>query len=408
MEPKSAFCPECGQRDEPSGLDPKRDEGVNDDIDVDSSLRSRALDKARSIPRGAWIITAGASCATLLIVGGVFWYLNQKDDSTRAQSSINAAVTTEKLLRSSTPKLRYLADIRRLANSVQKQLPDLKEANSTAAGISDTSTRETIVQSTRALLAGSTALAQMTSLSSSNPQSWRRHIGEMTAAASVLRLGWPNLTRQATTANVTDLPAEEQLTLAVSQASIVVGKAVRKLARWKATAHQALRTKHADLAALTTYSAAMRGQIGTYGQQRNDTQAFLDHANDGAYNITFDEAYAFVADAQSARQGVQSSMRAMTPPTNALSAHSGMVEAIGSAVDALNYATSGLQEYQADKGSYDQTYFSFRETPSWQEFTSLSDSAGANWSSAVSSWEAGIAKARSEISHRKPPKKPKV
>jgi hypothetical protein len=85
-----------------------------------------------------------------------------------------------------------------------------------------------------------------------------------------------------------------------------------------------------------------------------------------------------------------------------------MVEAIGSAVDALNYATSGLQEYQADKGSYDQTYFSFRETLSWQEFTSLSDSAGANWSSAVSSWEAGIAKARSEISHRKPPKKPKV
>jgi hypothetical protein len=408
MESNSVFCPECGSRDEPSDLDAKPDRATNGDPGTDSSLRSRAIDKAQSVSRRAWIITAGAACSTLLIVGGVFWYLNQEDDKARAQSSINVIASTEKLYRSSTPKLRYLADVRRLANSVQTQLPDMKEANSTAAGISDTSTRETIVQSTRALIGGSAALARMTDLSSRKPQDWKRHVGRMTSAASILRLGWPDLTRQAKAAGVSGLPAEEQLTLAVLQAGVVVGRAVRKLARWKAAAHQALRTKHADLASLTTYSAAMRGQIAAYGQQRNDTQAFLDHANDGGYNITFDDAYAFVSDAQSSRQGVQSSMRAMTPPTSALSAHSGMVEAIGSAVDALNYATSGLQEYQADKGSYDQTYFSFRETPSWQEFTSLSDSAGANWSSAVSSWEAGIAKARSEISHRKPPKKPKV
>ena len=407
IEPKSAFCPECGQRDEPSDEYPQTSAEVDDGSENGSSLRSRVAGKARSVPRRAWIITAGALCASLVVVGGVFWYLNQEDDSARTKSSIRAAASTEVLLRSATPRIHYLTDIRSLAHRVEAQLPDLKEANSTAAGISDASTREPIVQSTRALVAGSLALARMSRLSSNKPQDWQRQVGQIADAASVLRLGWPNLTRVARAAGVTDLPAEEQLSLAVSKAGLVVDKAIRKLARWQAAVHQSLRTKHAELAALTAYSAAMQGQIATYGQQRDDTQSFLNHANDGGYNITFDDAYTFVADAQSARQNVQSSMRAMTPPTDALSAHSGMVDAIGSAVDALNYATSGLQEYQADKGSFSPEYSSFRDTPSWQEFTSLSDSAGANWSSAVSSWEAGIAKARSEISKRKPPKKPK-
>ncbi len=420
LELGSSFCPECGAEDAPDGAEAAStstqskptNEAASSAADQPSedgrTLRSRTAERLAGVPRRAWLIAGGGVVAMLLIAGGAVWFMKQQDDSQRATTSLSAIARANALLTVQQAKLHRIADIRVLANRIDELLPSLAEGRTAANGISDTGTRDRIVPAANAMWAAATALSRTRTLSAKSLGEWRSHSKTLVSAAAQLRTSWPELVTQADAEQMAKFPPTEELTAVVSRGNQVVTRAAAKLTAWKITRGRAKEAKRVALSQLTTYAAAMRGQISSYQGLRSSTEEFMNQANEGGYGITFNDAYSFITGAQDDRGNIQSSMRGMTPPTDALSAHSGMVNAIGTAVDALNYAYSGLQEWQADKGSYNQAYTSFMDTPSWQQFVSMSGTVTSTWGSAVSGWEAGIAAARAKITKRPLPKQPKV
>lgn len=337
-------------------------------------------------PKRRWRMAIGAGMVAVAVLGLALAFVlsRPKEPTYDLESSLSAADRALDDLANDLARVQSLASLRELANGVIPQVTRTERVMDELTAVSDVETRAAAVD---VFAAQKRVLVAVSQYEDITPETISRrseisdgvHDGVKELEDAVRRLPAVALTTPT-------ISTVGNLERAIVHAAHVAEGAEVKLSSWRAEVERINSDKNMRRGALASYGDAVRAELRRYTELRNELQAFSTRLEDPNAFVTYDEAYATLADASAGRRSVRDALAGLRPPASATAAHQGLIDTINVAIAAVQQAVDGVRQDQ--RGGF---YTYYRDTPGWEGFVSRSSDITRSYASAVAAWEKQIA-----------------
>ena len=202
--------------------------------------------------------------------------------------------------------------------------------------------------------------------------------------------------------------ATEQLGISSSEAvdsmDTWVSQAQRKMDTWRADYDRAESLRSAATSGLDTYAASVRRTLRQYDRARDATSDALETAELDDYTSSYDVEYA-MEEGVLTRRDLLDDLDSLGVPGAMTSAHAGLEEVLGSAVDAMRTGEQAVEDWNLCYLDCAETY---RDTSGWQAFSTRSGQITGEFDRALKAWNGALSQALAQANAVPLPTMPKV
>lgn len=325
---------------------------------------------------------AGAACGTAALLA-----LARMDDSEARASAVlrptqAALVETARGLEDADK----IDELNRVGATAQRRSAQTLALLESAASISEDPVRE----ATRAALASAIgildAAADLEGLTPQSLAAWDDIERDLSGQADALMAARPQ---------VDALALEEPVELtggpvraASASASDLVEDAESELRAWRRATREARRSRTRTLRRAQAYRDGVDPLLDQYAAARTSLAGWTAQLEADPYGTTFAEDYAQLADHKGRRDRLRMALAAFDPPTGVSAEHNRLITVIDTAIDAMDSAIDGEQQWQSCIGGIGCPQFN--ETASWRRFQERSAQISSEFPSARSAWRAAV------------------
>jgi hypothetical protein len=210
-------------------------------------------------------------------------------------------------------------------------------------------------------------------------------------------------------------PASSTLQSATEQLGISSGEAVdsmdawvsqaqKKMDAWRADYDRAESLRSAATSNLDTYAASVRRTLRQYDRARDATSDALETAELDDYTSSYDVEYA-MEEGVLTRRDLLDDLDSLFVPGAMTSAHTGLEEVLGSAVDAMRTGEQAVEDWNLCYLDCAETY---RDTSGWQTFSTRSGQITGEFDRALKAWNSALNQALAQANAVPLPSMPQV